>query len=102
MKIEKISKEMNELVRRLFPICRSITGNGVRETLKIIQEHIPIKIHEIPTGTNVFDWTIPKEWNIKDAYVKDEDGDKGNRRGENDFIRWVKVDYRSGCKKDEV
>lgn len=76
MKIKKIDKEMYELVKRLFPICRSITGNGVRETLKIIQEYIPIEIHEVPTGTKVFDWTVPREWNIKDAYVMDENGDK--------------------------
>jgi len=76
VKIEKIGKETYKLVKRLFPICRSITGNGIRETLKIIQEHIPIKIHEVPTGTKVFDWTVPKEWNIKDAYVKDKDGNK--------------------------
>ena len=54
----------------LYPICRSITGNGVRETLRIIGKHIPIEIHNVPTGTQVFDWTVPKEWNIKDAYVK--------------------------------
>jgi aminopeptidase-like protein len=76
MENEKIGKEVYELIRRLFPICRSITGNGVRETLKIIEEHIPIKIHEVLTGTKVFDWTVPKEWNIKDAYVKNKDGDK--------------------------
>jgi len=73
---EKISKEMYNLVEELFPMCRSITGNGVRETLKIIQQHIPIKIREVPTGTKVFDWTVPKEWNIKDAYVIDEEGHK--------------------------
>ncbi|MAG02902.1 aminopeptidase [Candidatus Pacearchaeota archaeon] len=67
---------MYSLAKILFPICRSITGEGIRETLKIIQEQIPIKIHEIPTGTRVFDWTIPEEWNIKDAYVTDEKGDK--------------------------
>ncbi len=67
---------MYDLIKQLFPICRSITGNGVRETLKIIQQHIPIKIHEVPTGTKVFDWTVPKEWNIKDAYVMDENGNK--------------------------
>ncbi len=72
----RTGEEMYELLKRLFPICRSITGNGVRQTLKIIQEHIPIKIHEVPTGTKVFDWTIPKEWNIKDAYVMDENGKK--------------------------
>jgi len=73
---EKIGQEMHELMRRLHPICRSITGNGVRETLKIIQEHIPIKINEVPTGTKVFDWTVPKEWNIKDAYIKNSKGEK--------------------------
>ncbi|MBU1849265.1 MAG: DUF4910 domain-containing protein [Nanoarchaeota archaeon] len=67
---------MYELTTRLFPICRSITGNGVRKTLKIIQQHIPIKIHEVPTGTKAFDWTIPKEWNIDDAYVMDEHGNR--------------------------
>lgn len=71
-----IGKEMYNLVKRLFPICRSITGNGVRETLKIIQEYIPVKIHEVPTGTKAFDWTVPKEWNITDAYVADKSGHK--------------------------
>ena len=67
---------MYDLVKDLFPICRSITGNGVRETLKIIQQHIPININEVPTGTKVFDWTVPKEWNIKDAYIMDENSNK--------------------------
>ena len=75
--IEKdISKNMYGLVKDLFPICRSITGNGVRETLKIIKKQIPIKIYEVPTGTRVFDWTVPEEWSIKDAYVLDESGKK--------------------------
>jgi aminopeptidase-like protein len=60
---------MYSLMKKLFPICRSITGNGNRETLNIIKEIIPINIIEVPTGTKVFDWTVPKEWNIKDAYV---------------------------------
>lgn len=67
---------MMELIQRLYPICRSITGNGVRETLRIIGEHIPIQIHEVPTGTKVFDWTVPKEWNVKDAYVKNSKGER--------------------------
>jgi aminopeptidase-like protein len=68
-----VGEPMYELVRELYPICRSITGNGVRETLRRVSEHIPLKIHEVPTGTRVFDWTVPKEWNIRDAYVKNSD-----------------------------
>jgi aminopeptidase-like protein len=64
------------LMRELYPICRSITGNGVRETLRILQKRVPLTIHEVPTGTQVFDWTVPKEWNIRDAYVKNADGEK--------------------------
>lgn len=67
---------MYKLMERLFPICRSITGDGVRETLRIIGEHIPLTLHEVPSGTRVFDWTVPKEWNIRDAYVTDETGRK--------------------------
>jgi len=67
---------MYKLVERLYPICRSITGNGVRETLRVINEYIPIDIHEVATGTHVFDWIVPKEWNIKDAYIKNSKGIK--------------------------
>jgi aminopeptidase-like protein len=67
---------MHALVRDLYPICRSITGDGVRETLRRVGEHIPLKVREVPTGTRVFDWTVPKEWNIRDAYVKNSDGIK--------------------------
>lgn len=74
--LNRIGNQMYEFLSDLFPICRSITGNGVRHTLKVIQEHIPIEIREVPTGTQAFDWTVPKEWNIKDAYVMDEDGNK--------------------------
>lgn len=62
------------LVKRLYPICRSITGNGVRQTLQILSEYIPLSVHEVPTGTTVFDWTVPKEWNIKVAWIKDSHG----------------------------
>jgi aminopeptidase-like protein len=76
IKPNEIGQEMYGLIAELFPICRSITGNGLRETLKIIQKHIPLEIHEIPSGTQVFDWTVPKEWNIRDAYVKNSKGEK--------------------------
>jgi aminopeptidase-like protein len=68
--------EMYRLIAELFPICRSITGNGVRETLKILKNHIPLTTHNVPTGTQVFDWTVPREWNITDAYVKDSRGER--------------------------
>ncbi len=65
------------LAERLFPICRSITGDGVRETLRIIAEHVPeLTVHEVPTGTECVDWTVPQEWNIRDAWVIDPDGNK--------------------------
>jgi len=68
--------EIDSYLKRLFPITRSITGNGNRETLKILQEIIPLKILEYPTGEKVYDWTIPQEWNIKDAWIKDSSGNK--------------------------
>jgi len=67
---------MIEFIRELYPICRSITGAGVRETLNLINRHIPLQIHEVPTGTRVLDWEIPMEWNIRDAWVKDSSGKK--------------------------
>jgi aminopeptidase-like protein len=62
-------------IRELFPFCRSITGNGVRETLKRVQKIIPLEIVEVPTGSPVLDWEIPKEWNIRDAYIRNSAGD---------------------------
>jgi aminopeptidase-like protein len=63
------------LAAELFPICRSITGNGVRASLDVMRQHANIISHEIPTGTQVFDWTIPKEWNIRAASIKNAHGD---------------------------
>jgi len=68
--------DMHALIEELYPICRSITGNGVRETLRLIGRRIPLDIQEVPTGTRAFDWQIPQEWNIRDAYIKDADGRK--------------------------
>jgi len=64
------------IVRGLYPICRSITGEGVRQSLRLLQATIPLELHEVPTGTQVFDWTIPKEWNITDAYIKNGKGER--------------------------
>jgi aminopeptidase-like protein len=69
-----VGATMLDRMRPLYPICRSITGNGVRETLRQVGQHISLTVYEIPTGTRTFDWTIPKEWNISDAYVKGPDG----------------------------
>lgn len=62
------------LIKELYPICRSITGEGVRETLRIIKKRISLEMHEIPSGTKVFDWTVPLEWNVSDAYVMNRAG----------------------------
>jgi aminopeptidase-like protein len=61
---------------QIFPICRSITGDGVRQTLREIGAYLPLEMHEVPTGTQVFDWTIPREWSIRDAYIKTAAGEK--------------------------
>jgi len=68
--IGEVGRDMYRFISEVFPICRSITGNGIRKTLNIIKNHIPLTVSEIPTGTQVFDWIVPKEWNIKEAYIK--------------------------------
>jgi aminopeptidase-like protein len=72
--LAETGKELFQFAAELFPICRSITGDGLRETLKMIRSRIPLEIHEVKTGTRVFDWEVPKEWNIRDAYIKDASG----------------------------
>ncbi len=74
LNVETVGDEAFRLIAELYPICRSITGEGFRETLRRISTFIPLSIHEVPSGTPVFDWTVPKEWNIRDAYVKDAQG----------------------------
>ena len=72
-----IGNEMYELARELFPIDRSLTGDGVRQTLAILKRELPdLTLHEVPSGTQVFDWTVPQEWAVRQAYIEDE---KGNR-----------------------
>jgi aminopeptidase-like protein len=65
---------MHDLMAELRPICRSITGDGVRQTLRMLQRHMPLEIVEVPSGSQVFDWTVPNEWNIRAAFVRDPRG----------------------------
>lgn len=67
---------MHALIAELYPICRSITGDGVRRTLDILSRQIPLQVTEVATGTAVLDWTVPKEWNIKDAFIKNLEGER--------------------------
>ena len=76
LELRTIGNDMYELMERLYPITRSITGEGVRKTLKIFQDSIDLQIHEVPTGTKVFDWTVPEESNIEDAYIMNKNGEK--------------------------
>lgn len=69
-------KRMHGLMAELYPICRSLTGNGVRQTLQLLTRTIPLQISEVPSGTAVYDWTIPQEWNIVDAYIKNSRGER--------------------------
>jgi aminopeptidase-like protein len=71
-----IGQAIHRFISQLYPICRSITGDGLRSTLRMIAEHIPLEIHEVPSGTQVFDWTVPKEWNIRDAYIENSRGER--------------------------
>jgi aminopeptidase-like protein len=73
---EPVGQKLYDCVADLYPICRSITGDGVRETLRRLQAVTPLTVHEVPSGTAVFDWTVPREWNVRDAYVKNAQGER--------------------------
>lgn len=69
-------ERIHQLMTVLYPLFRSITGNGVRETLAILKQYIPLETYEVPSGTRVFDWEVPREWNISEAYIKNSKGEK--------------------------
>jgi aminopeptidase-like protein len=73
---DRIGEELHRFAADLYPICRSITGDGIRRTLSLIGDRIPLETFEVPSGTAVFDWTVPPEWNIQDAYIKSPDGNR--------------------------
>jgi aminopeptidase-like protein len=76
LQLQGLAESLMELVRQLHPICRSLTGDGVRRTLEIVRRFAPLDVHEVPSGTRVFDWTVPDEWNVRDAWI----GDLAGRR----------------------
>jgi aminopeptidase-like protein len=71
---QTLGQQMHAFAAELYPTCRSITGDGIRQTLRRISDRIPLRVLSVPTGTHVFDWTVPKEWNIFDAYIADQHG----------------------------
>lgn len=73
--VEHAGTQIYQIADELFPICRSITGDGVRKTLRILQKRVPeIKVTEVPSGTKVFDWEVPKEWNLTEGYIENSAG----------------------------
>ncbi|HVW69541.1 MAG TPA: DUF4910 domain-containing protein [Steroidobacteraceae bacterium] len=72
--MRSVGQQLYDFASQLYPICRSITGNGVRETLRLVGARVPLRVHEVPSGSKVFDWEVPLEWNIEDAYIAAPDG----------------------------
>ena len=71
-----IGEEIYALAAAVYPICRSITGDGVRQTLDQLARRLELEVHEVPTGTQVFDWAIPREWTVRDAWIKNAAGER--------------------------
>lgn len=74
LRIEHPGRAMHDLIRELYPLCRSVTGDGVRETLRIVSRELPLSVHEVPSGTRVLDWVVPPEWNVREAWLRAPDG----------------------------
>ena len=74
--VDDAGESMLALMRDLYPLCRSITGPGLRATLRRVAVQIPLSFTEVPTGTAVFDWTVPREWSIDEAYLEHESGER--------------------------
>jgi aminopeptidase-like protein len=72
--LTRLGQELHRFAAELYPICRSITGDGIRQTLAAVRDRVPLQLSEVPTGTAVLDWTVPKEWNISDAYIAEPRG----------------------------
>src|SRR5438105_1769657 len=73
-RVESDLELADALLRRLFPLCRSLSGAGVRQTLSVLAACAPFSVHEIPSGTQCLDWAVPDEWNVRDAFVADGSG----------------------------
>lgn len=74
--VVQVTNLADDLLSELFPICRSISGKGLRESFAILQKYIPLELYEVKSGTNIFDWVVPDEWNINGGYIKDSSGKK--------------------------
>ena len=72
--VRSLTDELDELAARLLPIPRSLTGDGVRRTLEVLGEWLPLQVTEVPSGTQVYDWVVPPEWNVREAWIADSDG----------------------------
>jgi aminopeptidase-like protein len=91
------------LMAEMYPICRSITGAGVRRTLDLVERIVPLERHEVPTGTPAFDWEVPREWNVRDAYVADADGRRVvDFRAHNLHLVSYSQPVRTTCSLDEL
>jgi len=95
--------ELHALAARLYPICRSITGDGVRQSLALLAERIELAIREIPTGTPVFDWTVPREWRLREAHITAPDGSRiADSRVHNLHLLNYSAPYRGRVGLDEL